>query len=185
MNFLLIAHCTGFRQNPNMIHEDDDYFMTKPETKPLNDPLPIAGIGRRLAAFIYDAFLLFAITLAYGLLLLLIKVILNGTDHLEDVQPGPVLQWLSFAGWIAALISYYYICWRKQGQTLGMKSWRLKLQQPDGTLASPEQCLKRSLLAPLSLAVFGLGYLRCLLPDRACMHDLLTGTQVVVVAKEK
>jgi hypothetical protein len=89
MNFLLIAHCTGFRQNPNMIHEDDDYFMTKPETKPLNDPLPIAGIGRRLAAFIYDAFLLFAITLAYGLLLLLIKVIFNGTDHLEDCPTWP------------------------------------------------------------------------------------------------
>ena len=66
-------------------------------------PLSPANLLRRLAALIYDAFLLFAITLAYGLLLLLIKVIFNGTQGLEEVQPGPILQWLSFAGWIVAL----------------------------------------------------------------------------------
>lgn len=153
--------------------------------KPISTPAP-ANLLRRLAALIYDAFLLFAITLAYGLLLLLIKVIFNGTQGLEEVQPGPILQWLSFVGWIVALGSYYFICWRKQGQTLGMKSWRLRLQQPDGSLATPEQCIKRSILATLSLAIAGIGYLWCLIPStKACLHDIYSGTEVVVLPPTK
>jgi len=153
--------------------------------KPISTPTP-ANFLRRLAALIYDAFLLFAITLAYGLLLLLIKVIFNGTQGLEEVQPGPILQWLSLAGWIVALASYYFICWRKQGQTLGMKSWRLKLQQPNGSLATPEQCIKRSILATLSLAIAGIGYFWCLIsPASACLHDIYSGTEVVVLPPTK
>ena len=108
-------------------------------THQTNSKLPSANLARRLAALVYDAFLLFAITLAYGLLLLLIKVIFNGTQGLEEVQPGPILQWIITAGLLVTLAGYYFICWRKQGQTLGMKSWRLRLQQPDGSLATPEQ----------------------------------------------
>jgi uncharacterized RDD family membrane protein YckC len=153
--------------------------------KPISTTAP-ANLLRRLAALIYDAFLLFAITLAYGLLLLLIKVIFNGTQGLEEVQPGPILQWLSFVGWLVALASYYFICWRKQGQTLGMKSWRLRLQQPDGSLATPEQCIKRSILATLSLAIAGIGYLWCLIPStKACLHDIYSGTEVVVLPPTK
>ena len=83
-------------------------------------------------------------------------------------------------------MGYYYICWRKQGQTLGMKSWRLKLQQADGSLATPEQCIKRSLLASLSLAFGGIGYLWCLVPPaKACLHDIYSATEVVVLPKTK
>ena len=153
--------------------------------KPISTPAP-ANLLRRLAALIYDAFLLFAITLAYGLLLLLIKVIFNGTQGLEEVQPSHILPWLSFRGWLVALASYYFICWRKQGQTLGMKSWRLRLQQPDGSLATPEQCIKRSVLATLSLAIAGIGYLWCLIsPAKACLHDIYSGTEVVVLPPTK
>jgi|TARA_B110000971_G_C19681135_1_gene351151 uncharacterized RDD family membrane protein YckC len=151
-----------------------------------SEPYPIANLWRRLAALIYDAFLLFAIVLAYGLLLTMFKVLFSGSQQVEDVQPGALLQWLSFAGLIVALIGYYYICWRKQGQTLGMKSWRLKLQQADGSLATPEQCIKRSLLATLSFAFGGIGYLWCLVPpSKVCLHDIYSGTDVVVLPKTK
>lgn len=148
--------------------------------------LPTANLLRRLAALIYDAFLLFAISLAYAFLLLIIKIIFNGTHNPEEIQPGPILQWLSFIGWLLALGSYYFICWRKQGQTLGMKSWRLKLQQADGSLATPEQCIKRSILATVSLGALGIGYLWCLLPPtKACLHDIYSGTQVVLLPPTK
>jgi len=133
---------------------------------------------------VYDAFLLFAITLGYGALLLIIKVVIFGTQELEDIQPNAFVQWLSLFGWLACLMGYYSICWRKQGQTLGMKAWRLRLQRVDGSLASQQQCLKRSLLAPLSLGFLGIGYLWCLLsPHKACAHDLFTQTKVVVLEK--
>lgn len=152
----------------------------------MNEPLPIASLLRRLAAMIYDAFLMFAIILAYAALLLIIKIAFNGTDNLETIQPGPFLQWLSFAGLLISLGSYYFVCWRKQGQTLGMKAWRLRLQQTDGDLASPYQCVKRSALATLSLAAVGIGFLWILWPSNAgCLHDILTDTEVVVVPKEQ
>lgn len=159
---------------------------TDTQTQHSASRLPSANLARRLAAMVYDLFLLFAITLAYGLLLLLMKVVFNGTQGLEDIQPGPFLQWLSLIGWLVALGGYYYICWRKQGQTLGMKSWRLKLQQADGSPASPEQCIKRSILATLSLGLLGIGYLWCLISaDRACLHDIYSGTEVVLIPKSK
>ena len=143
-----------------------------------------ANLLRRMAALVYDSFLVFAITLAYGALLLLIKILFNGINELENIQPGPILQWLSFFGWLCCILSYYYICWRKQGQTLGMKAWRLKLQQHSGALATPEQCLMRSLLAPLSMACLGIGYLWILLPSSdGCLHDIISHTDVVVIEK--
>ena len=71
-----------------------------------SESYPTANLWRRLAALIYDAFLLFAIILAYGLLLTMLKILFNGSQQVEDVQPGALLQWLSFAGLIAALVGY-------------------------------------------------------------------------------
>lgn len=114
----------------------------------------------------------------------MIKAAIHGTEGLEDIQSTTLVQYLNLFGWIACLTGYYYICWRKQGQTMGMKAWRLRLQQTDGTLASPEQCLKRCPLACLSLAVLGLGYFYCLIPSKkACAHDIFTQTKVVVLEK--
>ena len=78
----------------------------------MTEQLPSANLLRRIAALVYDAFLLFAITLAYGALLLIIKILFNGVDNLEDIQPNFIAQWLSFFGWLGALGGYYFICWR-------------------------------------------------------------------------
>ena len=132
----------------------------------------------------YDAFLLFAITLGYGAILLLLKIIAYGAEGIEDIQPNAFEQWLSLMGLVASLMGYYYICWRKQGQTLGMKAWRLRLQQSDGNLATAQQCLIRCPMAFISLATFGLGYFYCYIPPKkVCAHDLFTRTTVVVLEK--
>ena len=152
----------------------------------MTEQLPSANLLRRTAALIYDAFLLFSITLAYGAALLIIKILFNGVDNLEDIQPNAFVQWLSLIGWLGSLGGYYFICWRKQGQTLGMKAWRLRLQQADGSLATPQQCIRRSLLATLSFAFAGIGYLWCLVPPaKECLHDRYSATQVVLLAKDK
>ena len=69
---------------------------------------------------------------------------------------------------------------------MGMKAWRLRLQQHDGTLASPKQCIVRGISAPLSMLCLGLGYLWILLPNsKGCFHDLITDTEVVVVKNKR
>ena len=101
------------------------------------------------------------------------------------------MNFFAVIGWVHYFLSFlvtfeYFVCWRKQGQTLGMKAWRLRLQQADGNLASPYQCIKRSAMAPLSLAAVGIGYLWILWPSNVgCIHDILTDTEVVVVPKEQ
>lgn len=145
---------------------------------------PPATLLRRLAGLVYDAFLLFAISLGYGAVLLILRIIIVGIDEAPAANPSILLQWMGFIGLYIALSGYYVICWRKQGQTLGMKAWRLRLQQPDGTLATPTQCWKRCLAAPLSLSCLGIGYLWCLLPPaNQCLHDRYTGTEVIVLPK--
>ena len=146
--------------------------------------LPSAALFRRLAAMLYDAFLLFAISVGYHALVTTLKVIAFGPDNLELIHTNALLKWPINMGLIASLMGYYYICWRKQGQTLGMKAWRLRLQQKDGSLATAQQCLKRCPLALISLAAFGLGYFYYYVtPKKACVHDLLTRTTVVVLEK--
>ena len=145
---------------------------------------PPATLLRRLAGLVYDAFLLFAISLGYGAVLLILRAITADIDDASAVYSSLLLKGAILSGWYVVLSGYYVICWRKQGQTLGMKAWRLRLQQPDGTLATPTQCWKRCLAAPLSLSCLGIGYLWCLLPPaNQCLHDRYTGTEVIVLPK--
>ncbi|HAZ80732.1 MAG TPA: hypothetical protein DCX08_12435 [Porticoccaceae bacterium] len=146
-----------------------------------------AGLFRRMAALVYDLFLLAAIVMAYAL------VVITPLRMAFYGMPQENGDWLGFPIWLQivimfglsfVLISYYWLCWRKQGQSMGMKAWRLKLIQNSGELATNQQCWLRAALAPLSLALFGIGYLWCLLPpNKECIHDRITGTKVVVVPK--
>ena len=149
--------------------------------------LPAAGLWRRLAALVYDGLLLLAMAFAYAALILAVEVQLFGASE------APVLHWSGAAGlWTALfylglwawLALYYLWCWRRSGQTLGMKTWRLRLQQPDGSPPTPRQACLRCLLAPLSLASV-VGYLWCLWSRTGdCLHDRWSGTRVVVLPRQ-
>jgi uncharacterized RDD family membrane protein YckC len=53
--------------------------------------------------------------------------------------------------WISYLVigtsTYYGYCWHKGGQTLGYRTWRLKLVKEDGSLLGWMDCLVRALLS--------------------------------------
>jgi len=150
---------------------------------------PSASIARRMAAMVYDLFLLAAIVMAYSLAVIMpLRFAVYGMpdNDIGWVGFSLIFKLLLMIGLTFTLCGYFFICWRKQGQSMGMKAWRLKLQQPSGELPSAKQCWWRCLLAPASLACFGLGYLWCLIPpNKECLHDRLTGTQVVTLPKSK
>ena len=164
--------------------------MNQHKTAPTNSTAyPIAGLTRRIAAMVYDLFLLAAIVMAYALTVITpLRFAFYGMPSSDSSWVGfPLMVNIALMTGLAFILcGYFFICWRKQGQSMGMKAWRLKLQQSSGELASVSQCWQRSLLAPVSLAFFGLGYLWCLIaPNRGCVHDRLTGTQVVTLPKSK
>ncbi|MEH6542581.1 MAG: RDD family protein [Porticoccaceae bacterium] len=160
--------------------------MTTPSdsVEPRSDSskLPSASLWRRLIALIYDGFLLFAISLAYGGLVLFARIWLLGQDA-ATAPTSEIFQALQLGVWWFVLSLFYVWCWRRSGQTLGMKTWRLRLQQADGSAPTWKQCWLRCVLAPLSLASV-IGYVWVLFSaDGNCLHDRWTGTQVVVLPK--
>ena len=148
--------------------------------------LPAAPLWRRLTALVYDSLLLIAMAFVYAAALLLARRLLLGAGeapvwHWQGIE----VLWLAFFyGGLWAWLSLYYLwCWRRSGQTLGMKTWRLRVQQPDGGPPSLRQAWLRCLLAPLSLVSL-IGWLWCLWSRAgACLHDLWSGTRVVLLPR--
>lgn len=145
--------------------------------------LPSAGLLRRLAAFVYDAFLLAAIALAYAAAILMVRILTTDSAAAQIPFSGWAQVFYLLGLWLS-LVLFYIWCWRRTGQTLGMKTWRLRLQSADtNELASWRQCWLRCLLAPVSMLSLGLGYLWCLGKTGQCWHDALSKTDVVVLPK--
>lgn len=135
---------------------------------------------------IYDSLLLMAVSILYGALAVGVNLLINGTP-----VSGARVSWgnwgiLVFIGWILTLVLFFCYFWCKSGQTLGMKTWRMKMfDSQNMQLPNTQQCLLRCLLAPLSMLLFGAGYwLMYAYSDRQTLHDKLSGTRILLLAKE-
>ncbi len=165
------------------------------------ESLPSANLLRRMAAGIYDLFLLFAVAFLYTLIATLIMQHLGleprglsveappGSSSVliadEDFRPmlnGPIYQ----MGLYLSLALFYISFWRTRSATLGMQTWRLRLTDLDGNRPSWAQLTLRALAGTVSLTVFGLGFLYSLLDKHnRTLHDIVSSTQVVVTPKIK
>ena len=148
--------------------------------------LPSAGPVRRLAALVYDALLVVAISMGYAAVALLIRVLIVGSDIDSNSLPVGGL-WFQI-GWLWVIVCFFCLFWHKKGQTLGMQAWRLRLintANPKHNInPSWAQCLQRCLIAPFSLILLGAGYWWCYIdPKGDSLHDKLTKTQVVLLPK--
>jgi len=78
-------------------------------------------------------------------------------------------------------ICYFYFgwCWTHGGQTLGMRTWKIKLQAFDRQPVSWKKSLIRFIGSLLSWSVFGLGYFWMLIDkNHYSWHDYLSETSV-------
>ncbi|HHJ12283.1 MAG TPA: RDD family protein [Chromatiales bacterium] len=126
---------------------------------------------RLFAALFYDLILLFAVLFFAALAIL----VLLG----EDFGRSHAFQLYLYA--IGLL--YFTWFWTHGGQTLGLRTWRLRVTAGDGH--SPvdwRRALLRALAAQLSWLALGLGYLWALWDRNGLTwHDRLSGTRVVRV----
>lgn len=93
----------------------------------------------------------------------------------QVVLPGWA-QWLH----VAIVLGIYFVwLWHRSGQTLAMKTWRIRIVAHDGAPPSVGRALVRYLLAwPAVLS--GTALLWALLDrDRQFLHDRLAGTRIV------
>ncbi|MFT5083624.1 MAG: putative RDD family membrane protein YckC [Lentisphaeria bacterium] len=149
-----------------------------------SDKLPTASLPRRLMAMVYDSFIVVALSIAYGATATIVMYNFSSIDETTPYLPMHRGSWFQM-GWALCIIVFYWFFWHTAGQTVGMKTWRLKLisKQTNGNPAH-WQCLLRLVLAPISMSFFTLGYLWCLLDKNgAAVHDIVTRTRVVVTPK--
>lgn len=128
------------------------------------------GLARRLAAISYDALLLFAVLFVATLPLLRFT---GG----EAIPSGSAF----YAAYLL-LISFLYYGWHwtRDGQTLGMRTWRIRIKQEDGRRVSWRRAALRFLCAILSCLILGLGFLWSLWDrDKLAWHDRLSRTVLV------
>lgn len=151
---------------------------------------PRAGFRRRLASWVYDVLLSVAVYMTAGAVSFLLIVLsmyfgitdMQGYEHVSDSIANT--WWLKWPNelWKFGWVSFFFIWfWAKSGQTLGMKAWRLRVQNRDGSLISKTTGLKR--LLPTLL---GLGNLTVIIDrkNKLSLQDRLTNTEVVLLSLE-
>jgi len=136
-----------------------------------------AQVWRRLAALVYDSFIIIAISFLYGAIMTAIAV--NSGSSNEEFRPmfeGPLFP----LGWVLIVLIFYCYFWKRFGQTLGMKTWNIKLVNSSFQSPSWNQCLLRAAVAAPCVLVLGIGYWwSFFLENNDCLHDKLSDTRVI------
>ena len=133
------------------------------------------GLGRRLLCLIYEALLLTAVVLTAG-----------GVATAVAYNAGlPQPRLLTQAIVIAACAGYFAVQWCGRGQTLPMKTWRIRVQAASGKRISAMQALLRMTVATIGYLVLGITILWAIFDrDRQFLHDRLAGTRLVVATPQ-
>lgn len=159
----------------------------------LNLPVPAPPLRRRLSAFVYEGVLLFGVVMLAGF------VYGVATDQRHALQGQRGLQWAVFL----VLGAYFAGFWSRQGQTLAMKTWHIRLIDRNGGQVGPWRALLRYALSwiwflpalvyvetqgvrgggtvsvALLCGVTVYAALSRFLPGRQFLHDLLCGTRLI------
>jgi len=155
----------------------------------MTNQLPAPSPFRRLAAIVYDCFLLFAILFVASLipaLLLSPEIMSNNAANNSVVHElNSPLEGAWYRVYLLSLIvAFYSWFWRKSGQTLGMQAWRIKLESSDGGKPSWGQCLIRLAVAVPALGLAGLGYWWIWIDKNGlAWHDRASNTRLRALAK--
>lgn len=121
--------------------------------------LPPAPFIKRLMAVIYDALISVAVLLVTTWAYTLVAGWMTGWDKYEEMAEAgtigadPILTFVLFL----VLYLFFGYFWTKNGQTLGMQVWRIRIENLDGTSVSWTQALKRFVAAAAILFVALLG----------------------------
>ena len=129
------------------------------------------AILRRLVAMCYEILLLSGVV---AVLVIAPHVLIGAFAHRLAT---PAILW---AHLFLVLLVYFIWFWSNGGQTLAMKTWRIRLLTCDGLPVRPAQALLRFLLCWPSLVIGGVGIVWALIDrDGQFLHDRIAGTQLV------
>lgn len=151
------------------------------------------GYWRRLAAFVYEGVLLFGVVMIAGYL------------YSSLTQQRHALQGVAgLRAFLFVVLGIYFVAfWSRGGQTVAMKTWRIRLVSSQGGAVSQGRALVRYLLtwlwflpslaivyaadlhggvqitAVVAAGVLAYAAVARLHPQRQYLHDLLLGTRLI------
>jgi len=164
---------------------------------PLAPSAPVSivpGLWRRMACWLYEGMLLFAVVFVAGWLFSTLTQMRNGVDSSRH----PMLQ-----GFLFLVLGVYFTWFWSRGQTLAMKTWGIRVVDRAGRPVSQPRALLRYLLSwlwflPALVSAWALGlhgggaiigslmagmaaYLLIarLHPQRQFLHDTIAGSRVI------
>lgn len=138
-----------------------------------NAPL-LASFAIRLAAMVYEFLLVVAVMFVASFLVLPLAGDLHTPwqRHLYQI-------WL-----IAVMFGYFAAFWLRSGQTLAMKTWRIRLVGQDGGRITLQQAALRFTLVLVGIVAGGVGLWWALVDrERQFLHDRISGTRLIRVAR--
>jgi len=108
-------------------------------------------LWRRLLALVYDLLIVVALVMVVGLLCQL-------ATHGKLITTGAVVSvpvWYQILQ-CAVVAAYFISAWRRGGQTVGMRPWRMRVTTLAGKTPSFRQCAIRALVAAAPLLLLAL-----------------------------
>ncbi|WP_273858482.1 RDD family protein [Photobacterium sp. GSS17] len=148
------------------------------------------SLFRRIAAWLYDSLVVAAVLmlaggLAMGIMAILLStglVDITGYEDVSDYMTRHPVVGVIYPTYLAtAVISFYTYFWCVGGQTLGMRAWKLRIQNKDGSNIRPTQALIR-----MATSAFGLGNLIApFSKEKQSFQDIMAECEMVVIPKVK
>lgn len=160
----------------SFLTRDNAKLSRMTDNPPTSFPSP--SLPRRLAAMLYDGFLVVALVAVVNTVGL--GVMVQVTSGEQEILPPYLVQLLT----VSSIVGFFCLFWLKNGQTLGMQAWRIKLVDFQGGPPSFGKTLLRCGGALLSAACLGLGYLWCLFDrNNRYWHDYMSRTELILLPK--
>jgi uncharacterized RDD family membrane protein YckC len=146
-----------------------------------------ATLGKRLLAILYDVLIVFLFILVISLitqqiiiqsgLIELEQVPISETESVFVIPADSIANAILKSLWLILSFLYFGYYWTKRGQTPGMKVWKLKVVNHDGTLISWIQAILRYLSA-----FFGFGLLWSIFNNKhRATQDVLSKSVIIKV----
>ena len=144
---------------------------------------PAALVGRRLLALFYDFWPVLALWFVTAIPFVVIDVVVSG-DVRHNIGPFSAMQWLLWlACWLVTGL-YATTSWKRGGQTLGMRPWRIRMVSTTDEALSRQRLWLRYAVGSASLLLAGLGFWWAWFDrDRLTWHDRASGTRMVRIPK--
>lgn len=129
------------------------------------------GIVRRLASMLYELLL---VTAVLAVALVLPHMLLGA---FAKAQASHLVVKIHF---FLVLLVYFTWFWVNGGQTLAMKTWRIRVVDAGGGRLRPAQAALRYMAAWMSLGLGGIGIVWALFDrDGQFLHDRIADTRIV------